>query len=189
MLVNRKQLTAALGGDKAPPDAVDRQLKEIERLVSSAAGIDAKRGDRITVSALDFVQGAQSLEPVAAIGVVEHLLRNTSSIVNAIAAVAVVALLIWFGVRPAMRAILEPQPATAAAGGALGTNATPDGAGAIAGGGIAGELAAQPDRRPDQQARAHPPEAARADDRLRRGAGGRHPQAVDARGQKRMSNA
>ena len=138
VLVNRKQLTAALGGDKAPPDAVDRQLKEIERLVSSAAGIDAKRGDRITVSALDFVQGAQSLEPVAGIGVVEHLLRNTSSIVNAIAAVAVVALLIWFGVRPAMRAILEPQPATAAAGGALGTNATPDGAGAIAGGGIAG---------------------------------------------------
>ncbi|HEY5828773.1 MAG: flagellar basal-body MS-ring/collar protein FliF [Hyphomicrobiaceae bacterium] len=139
VLVNRKQLTAALGGDKAPPDAVDRQLKEIERLVSSAAGIDAKRGDRITVSALDFVQGAQSLEPVAGIGVVEHLLRNTSSIVNAIAAVAVVALLIWFGVRPAMRAILEPQPATAAAGGALGTNATPDGAGAIAGGGIAGD--------------------------------------------------
>jgi flagellar M-ring protein FliF len=139
VLVNRKQLTAALGGDKAPPDAVDRQLKEIERLVSSAAGIDAKRGDRITVSALDFVQGAQSLEPVAGIGVVEHLLRNTSSIVNAIAAVAVVALLIWFGVRPAMRAILEPQPATAAAGGALGANATPDGAGAIAGGGIAGD--------------------------------------------------
>ena len=189
VLVNRKQLTAALGGDKAPPDAVDRQLKEIERLVSSAAGIDAKRGDRITVSALDFVQGAQSLEPVAGIGVVEHLLRNTSSIVNAIAAVAVVALLIWFGVRPAMRAILEPQPATAAAGGALGTNATPDGAGAIAGGGIAGDSQAQPDRRPHQQARAHPPEAARADDRLRRGAGGRHPQAVDARGQKRMSNA
>ena len=60
VLVNRKQLTAALGGDKAPPDAVDKQLKEIERLVSSAAGIDAKRGDRITVSALDFVQGAQS---------------------------------------------------------------------------------------------------------------------------------
>jgi flagellar M-ring protein FliF len=38
-----------------------------------------------------------------------------------------------------MRAILEPQPATAAAAGALGTNATPDGAGAIAGGGIAGD--------------------------------------------------
>jgi flagellar M-ring protein FliF len=139
VLVNRKQLTAALGGDKAPPDAVDRQLKEIERLVSSAAGIDSKRGDRITVSALDFVQGAQSLEPVAGIGVVEHLLRNTSSIVNAIAAVAVVALLIWFGVRPAMRAILEPQPATAAAGGALGADAAPNGAGAIAGGGIAGD--------------------------------------------------
>jgi flagellar M-ring protein FliF len=140
VLVNRKQLTASLGGDKAPPDAVDKQLKEIERLVSSAAGIDAKRGDRITVSALDFVQGTQALEPVAGIGVVEHLLRNTSSIVNAIAAVAVVALLIWFGVRPAMCAILEPRPTAAAAGGALGANVAPAAVGAAAGGGIAGDV-------------------------------------------------
>ena len=55
---------AALG-DKAGPEAVDKQLKEVERLVASAAGIDAKRGDRITVSALEFVQGGQALEPVA----------------------------------------------------------------------------------------------------------------------------
>ena len=61
-------------------------------------------------------QRPQSLEPVPSIGVVEHLLRNTGSIVNAMAMVAVTALLIWFGVRPAMRAILEPRPADAAAG-------------------------------------------------------------------------
>lgn len=138
VLVNRKQLVAALGGDKAPPDAVEGQLKEIERLVSSAAGIDTKRGDRVTVSALDFIQGAQTLEPVAGVGVVEHLLRNTGSIVNALAAVAVVALLIWFGVRPAMRAILEPQASAAASGGALGAEAAATAAAAAAAGNAVG---------------------------------------------------
>jgi flagellar M-ring protein FliF len=109
VLVNRKQLLASLG-DKATPDAVDKQLKEVERLVASAAGIDTKRGDRVTVSALEFVQGGQMLEPVPGIGMVEHVLRHTGSIVNALAVVAVAMLLIWFGLRPAMKAILEVRP-------------------------------------------------------------------------------
>ena len=63
---------------------------------------------------------------------VEHLLRNTGSIVNAMAMVAMTALLIWFGVRPAMRAILEPRPAEAAQGAAScrGRRLTPQAAGA-----------------------------------------------------------
>jgi flagellar M-ring protein FliF len=108
VLVNRKRLLASLG-DKASPEAVDKQLKEVERLVASAAGIDAKRGDRVTVAALEFVESGRALEPVPSIGMVEHLLRHTGSIVNALAMVAITALVIWFGVRPAMRAILEPR--------------------------------------------------------------------------------
>jgi flagellar M-ring protein FliF len=113
VLVNRKRLAAALG-EKAGPEEIDKQLKEVERLVASAAGIDAKRGDRVSVAALEFIDSGPSLEPVPSIGVVEHLLRNTGSIVNAMAMVAMTALLLWFGVRPAMRAILEPRPAEAA---------------------------------------------------------------------------
>ena len=96
------------------PEAVDKQLKEVERLVASAAGIDAKRGDRVSVAAMEFIDGGQSLEPVPSIGMVEHLLRHTGTFVNAVAMVAMTVLLIWFGVRPAMRAILEPRPAEAA---------------------------------------------------------------------------
>ena len=72
----------------------------------------------------------QPLEPVASPGIVDHLLGQLGSIVNALAIVGVTALLIWFGLRPAMRAILEakrsepvateqllaqPQPAVSAA--------------------------------------------------------------------------
>ena len=54
MVVNRKRMLAALG-EGAAPDALDKQLKEVERLVGSAAGVDAKRGDRITVAAVEFL--------------------------------------------------------------------------------------------------------------------------------------
>jgi len=110
VVVNRKRLLAALG-ENPTAEAVDKQLKEVERLVGSAAGVDLKRGDRVTVAAVEFVAGGQALEPAAGIGVVEHLLRNMSSIVNAVAMIAIAALLVWFGVRPAMRAILEARPA------------------------------------------------------------------------------
>ena len=115
VVVNRKRLVAALG-DNASPDAVDKQLKEVERLVASAAGIDTKRGDRVSVAALEFIDSGHALEPVPSIGMVEHLLRHTGTFVNAVAMVAMTVLLIWFGVRPAMRAILEPRAADAAKG-------------------------------------------------------------------------
>jgi flagellar M-ring protein FliF len=115
VVVNRKRLVAALG-DNAGPEAVDKQLKEVERLVASAAGIDTKRGDRVSVAALEFIDSGHALEPVPSIGTVEHLLRHTGTFVNAVAMVAMTVLLIWFGVRPAMRAILEPRAAEAARG-------------------------------------------------------------------------
>ena len=123
VVLNRKPLLAALG-ENPSAEMIDRQLKEVERLVGSAAGIDTKRGDRVTVAAVEFVRGDQAIEPAAGIGVVEHLLRNTSSIVNALAMIAISALLIWFGVRPALRAIFEAQPAAASAraGGELRAN-------------------------------------------------------------------
>ena len=109
VVVNRKQILAALG-EGAAPEAFDRHLKEIEKIVGSAAGIDEKRGDRVSILAVEFAKNAQ-LEPVPPISIVEHLLRNVGSVVNAVAIVVVSVLLIWFGLRPAMRAILEAKPA------------------------------------------------------------------------------
>ena len=108
MVINRKRLLASLG-EGAGPEAVEKQLKEVERLIESAAGIDAKRGDRITVSAVEFLQGGQPLEAVGSPGIVYQMLGQLGSIANALAIVGVAALLIWFGLRPAMRAILDAK--------------------------------------------------------------------------------
>jgi flagellar M-ring protein FliF len=107
VVINRKRLLASLG-QNAAPETVDKQLKEVERLIESAAGIDAKRGDRVTVSALEF-QDNQMLEPVASPSIVVQLLGQLGSIVNALAIVGVAALVIWFGLRPAMNSILEAK--------------------------------------------------------------------------------
>jgi flagellar M-ring protein FliF len=106
VVINRKRLLAALG-EGAGPEAIDKQLKEVERLIESAAGIDGKRGDRITVAAVEFLQNGQQLDAVPPPGIVEQLLRHVSSVVNALGVVGVSALLIWFGLRPATRALLE----------------------------------------------------------------------------------
>ena len=123
VVVNRKKLAASLG-DNPTPEAIDKQLKEIERLATTAAGIDTKRGDRITVAALEFASNQQALEPVPSVGLVEHAIRNTGSIVNAVAWIGVTVLLIWFGLRPALKTILEtPVARPAAAPTSLGEQA------------------------------------------------------------------
>lgn len=117
VVVNRKQLAASLGKD-AGPEAVDRQLKQVENLVGSAAGVDAKRGDRITVAAVEFFGNGQPLEPVPGPDLVELLLRQTGSLANAGAVLVATLLLIWFGLRPAVRMVLElPKPSEIAGGG------------------------------------------------------------------------
>ena len=141
VVINRKRLLASLG-EGAGPEAVEKQLKDVERLIESAAGIDAKRGDRITVSAVEFLQGSQPLEPDASSGIAHQLVGQLGSIVNALAIVGVTALLIWFGLRPAVKAILvakgrepavatqievQPQPTVAAPGAnAVASDAQPN---------------------------------------------------------------
>ena len=56
VLVNRAALAASLG-DKATPDAMDKQVKEIEQLVATAAGLRKERGDTIKVAVVDFADG------------------------------------------------------------------------------------------------------------------------------------
>ncbi len=109
VVVNRKQLMASLGAN-ATPDAVDRQLKELQGVVEAAAGIDAKRGDRVTVSALDFTE-ATTFPPLPEPGIVDVLMRQAGSFINAAAIIIAAFLLVWFGLRPAVQTILEQAPA------------------------------------------------------------------------------
>ncbi|SRR5579883_112862 len=106
VLVNR-----AAFGDKATPESIDKQVKDIEQLVSSAAGLRKERGDAIKVSVVDFVDSGRELEPVPGPSVVELLLRQSGSLISAAAVIAVALMLIWFGIRPATKMLLAAPAA------------------------------------------------------------------------------
>jgi flagellar M-ring protein FliF len=111
VLVNRARLAEALG-DKATPEAIDQRLADIEQLAASAAGLSKERGDQIKVTAVDFVGDSRDLEPVPPLGLTQLLVRQSGTFINAATVLVVAMLLIWFGLRPATRAILtRPLPA------------------------------------------------------------------------------
>jgi flagellar M-ring protein FliF len=103
VLVNRAQIP---GGVDATEEQLQQKLSEIEELVATAADLRTDRGDQIKVLAVDFAGGSQDLEPVPAVGMTELLVRQLGTIINAATILVVALLLIWFGLRPATRAIL-----------------------------------------------------------------------------------
>jgi flagellar M-ring protein FliF len=134
VLINRAAFTASLG-DKPSPDALANQIREIEQLVASAAGLDRQRGDAVKVSVVDFIDSTHDLDPAPGPSLIEILARQAGSIVNAGAIVAVVAIVVWFGARPGLKLALAP-PSAAASGAARGASggqtpalAAPDGDG------------------------------------------------------------
>ncbi len=64
VVVNRKHLVAT-AADKNTGMPVEEQVKSVEKLVASAAGLVPARGDKVTVAAVDFAAGTE-LEPLPA---------------------------------------------------------------------------------------------------------------------------
>jgi flagellar M-ring protein FliF len=107
VLVDRTRLAASLGGSPTQSQ-IEEQVREIEALVASSAGVTEERGDLVKISVVDFVDGGRDLEPIPPIGVTEYLLRQSGNIINALAILTVSMLVIWFGLRPAVAALV-PQ--------------------------------------------------------------------------------
>jgi flagellar M-ring protein FliF len=110
VLINRAALTASLG-NKASPEAAAAQVKEIEQLVASAAGLDKQRGDAVKIAVVDFVDSSRDLEPAPGPSLVEIIARQSGSIVNAAAIVLIAAMTLWFGLRPGLKMLLATPTA------------------------------------------------------------------------------
>ncbi|MCA1403829.1 flagellar M-ring protein FliF [Ensifer sp. IC3342] len=102
VVVNRGRL-AAMVGEPADQAKIDAYLQEMQKIVSSAAGVDASRGDVVTLNAMDFVETQLLDQPVAGPGIMEMLTRNLGGIINSLAFVAVAFLVVWMGMRPLAR--------------------------------------------------------------------------------------
>ena len=109
VVIDQARLAQAAGVTPVPPNFVDQQIAKITELVATAAGLDQKRGDIINVTAVNFMDAAaEQMEPVST-PMSEMIFRQAGSFVNAAALVVAVALILWFGVRPLMREVGNPQ--------------------------------------------------------------------------------
>ncbi len=107
VVVNRDQIKAALG-EGATAEMVDARVAEIQTVVATAAGLDDERGDKVSVTALSFVEEMASdatVEP----GYLEIAGRYTGSMINAFAFIVVVFLVSWFGLRPLAGALTRSE--------------------------------------------------------------------------------
>jgi flagellar M-ring protein FliF len=109
VLVNRARIAGEKGDAK--PDEVDKKLEEIQQIVSTAADYRADRGDQIKVVAVDFAPASEELTPVPPVGMMELVVRQLGTFVNAATILIVTFLVIWFGLKPAVKTILAKPPA------------------------------------------------------------------------------
>ena len=104
VLVNR----GSLGTTTAT--ALTSKIADIESLVASAAGLRKERGDTIKVLAVDFTDVGHDLDPVPSPSIVDVLMRQSGTAINAATVLVVVVLLLFFAVRPLTRILLPAEP-------------------------------------------------------------------------------
>ncbi|MBW9063664.1 flagellar M-ring protein FliF [Rhizobium herbae] len=114
VVVNRGRV-AAMVGEGADQAKIDAYIKDMQKIVASAVGLDPARGDVITLTAMDFVNAQLLDEPVSGPGIMETLTRNLGGIINALAFVAVAVVVVWMGMRPLARSMGIGTGATALA--------------------------------------------------------------------------
>jgi flagellar M-ring protein FliF len=106
VVVNRQRLATILG-EGATEDQITARIEEIQKMVASAAGFSEPRGDVITVSSVEFVDGLDGVE-VEEAGFLDSIGTHTGTLINAAAFIVVVFLVVWFGLKPMTAALTRP---------------------------------------------------------------------------------
>jgi flagellar M-ring protein FliF len=115
VVLNRKRLLASLG-ESATPEAMQAQIKEVERLVGTAAGVDTKRGDQISVVAVEFAEDTRMQDSFEAATVVGPLIGLATGLIKALTVLGLVFIVVMFGLRPVTRLLLDQKEAQIAGG-------------------------------------------------------------------------
>jgi len=124
VVLNRKRLLETLG-ESATPEAVQAQVKEVERLVGTAAGVDLKRGDQISVVAVEFAESAHADASFNSANLVGPLIDLATGLIKALTVLGLVFIVVTFGLRPVVRLLLEQREGQVA-GGALAASVAED---------------------------------------------------------------
>jgi flagellar M-ring protein FliF len=119
VVVNKGRI-AQMVGEPADQAKIDAYLAEMQKIVSSAAGLSDARGDVVTLTAMDFLETQLLDEAASGPGMMETLNRNIGGIINSLAFVLVAFLVVWLGLRPLIRTVGGTTATTETAGEAGG---------------------------------------------------------------------
>lgn len=103
VVVNRARINEMLG-DEPTEEQTAAYLAELEQVVATAAGVDLERGDRANITAMDFLASELLAADAGSTGFGDIFKAQLGTLINAIAFVAVAALIILFGFRPLLGA-------------------------------------------------------------------------------------
>jgi flagellar M-ring protein FliF len=104
VVVNKGRI-AKMVGEPVDQAKIDAYLAEMQKIVTSAAGINTARGDVINVTAMDFLETQLLDEAATGPSFTEVLTRNAGGIINSLAFLAVAFLVVWLGLRPIIRTV------------------------------------------------------------------------------------
>lgn len=103
VVVNQERLTSLLGAN-ATPEQIAARVAEIQKIAATAAGYNEVRGDSITVTSVEFMEGLNG-EAVEHPGMLDAIGNHAGTMINAAAFILVAFLLAWFGLRPLTAAL------------------------------------------------------------------------------------
>lgn len=87
------------------------EIGRLTELVKTAVGFDAARGDDVSVDSLRFMDYSMEVGDPISMSITDQITQNIVSILRGLLGLAVVALVMILGVRPALRTLLEkPAP-------------------------------------------------------------------------------
>lgn len=108
VVVNKKRLMESLGKDAKAED-VDKQVAEIEKIALSAAGVDTKRGDHISVAAVDFAPSPFESDGSSGTAWASLLMGLAGTGIRSLTILLVAAIVVMAGFRPLMRTLLSSE--------------------------------------------------------------------------------
>lgn len=103
VVVNQERLLAILGAE-ATPEQIAERVAEIQKVAATAAGYSEARGDSITVTSVEFMEGLNG-EAVHEPGFLDAIASQAGTVINAAAFILVAFLVAWFGLRPLTAAL------------------------------------------------------------------------------------
>ena len=109
VLINRTSLLQSLG-DGTTDDQVASYIAEMQELVSSVAGLSVERGDQIVIKAVQFVAEAADAAPPGGFGIATILGAYTGALIQAVVILVGLLILIFAGIKPAIRMTLDSRP-------------------------------------------------------------------------------